>query len=187
MERGTCWSITINNPTKDDLAPELPAGWNMEGQLEKGTEGTEHYQGMVCTPQVRFSAVKKVFPRAHIELAKNKKALQKYVHKDESRIAEVDTVVSNIPTLFAYQHTVAAKWNDDEFDKLLESVSDEELMKSGISEVALKYVDILVSRDIEEGICGVEYIAVNPMWRSAWKKFWKQMVARERRRKKNLK
>ena len=61
MDRGSTWSITINNPSEKDLHPTLPAKWAMTGQLEKGAEGTEHYQGMVSTPQVRFSAVKKVF------------------------------------------------------------------------------------------------------------------------------
>jgi len=41
-------------------------------------------------------------------------------------------------------------------------------------------VDTLVEKDILRGVCGVEYIAINPMWRSAWKRFWKAMVERER-------
>lgn len=100
--RGTCWSITINNPTADDMSPTLPAGWKLVGQMEKGEEGTLHYQGMLTTNQVRFSAVKKVFSRAHIELAKNRKGLEKYVHKPETRVSEVSDIVSNIPTLFEY-------------------------------------------------------------------------------------
>lgn len=88
-ERGSCWSITVNNPTLADMEPELPPCWKLTGQLESGEEGTTHYQGMLSTPQVRFSAVKKVFQRAHIELARNKAALAKYVHKDDTRIAEV--------------------------------------------------------------------------------------------------
>lgn len=182
--RGTCWSVTINNPTESDLKPELPAGWRMEGQIEEGAEGTEHYQGMVNTPQVRFSAVKKVFPRAHIELAKNRKALEKYVHKSETRVAEVSNVVSNIPTLFAYQHTIAARWDDDEYDGFVltkkKSLDDTELGKLTGGDYAMEYVDYLVGLDIEKGICGIEYIAINPMWRSAWKKFYRQLVARER-------
>lgn len=180
--RGTCWSITINNPTDADYKVELPAAWRLQGQLERGEEGTEHYQGMLTTPQVRFSAVKKQFPRAHIELAKNRKALEKYVHKSETRVAEVADVVSNIPTLFEYQHTIAARWDDDEWNLFVnqarEDSGDENLK---IDELALKYVDYLVGQDIEAGICGIEYIAINPMWRSAWKKFYRQLVTRERK------
>lgn len=183
-ERGTCWSITINNPKDEDLNVQMKGGWKLTGQMEKGEEGTEHYQGMLITPQERFSAVKKVFPRAHIELAKNRKALEKYVHKDESRIRTVDDISSNIPTLFDYQHQIANKWNDDEFHAVCNEVTDEEMTKLGIGEIALRYVDKLVAEDIENGVNGIEYIAINPMWRSAWKKFWRSMVKRERTAKK---
>lgn len=179
-ERATCWSITINNPTDEDLSPTFPPGWKMEGQIEKGEQtGTPHYQGMLCTPQVRFSAVKKLFPRARIEVARNKKALQQYVHKEDTRVSEVPTIVSNIPTLFDYQHTVARKWDDDEWrgfaDRRLE-----ESPKMDLGDIALEYVDSIVALDIQNGVCGVEYIAINPMWRSAWKKFWRSMIIRER-------
>lgn len=153
----------------------LPPGWKCEGQIEVGTEGTLHYQAMLCTNQVRFTAVKKVFTRAHIEKAKNKAALSKYVHKSETRVSEVDNAYSNIPTLFEYQHTIAARWNDDEWTELFRA-SDLPVEKT-----VMTYVDRLVAQDIEAGTCGIEYIAVNPLWRSAWGKFWKQMVSRERK------
>lgn len=183
--RGTCWSITINNYTKEELEKikEHP-GWKMEGQEEIGEEGTVHYQGMLCTPQVWFSAVKKALPRAHIELAKNRKALEKYVHKPETRVAEVDTLRSDIPTLFDYQHQIANKWNDDEWDEFMRTDNNQKRIDKGVElgDIALEYVDSLVANDIENGMLGVEYIAINPMWRSAWKRFWRQMVARERRK-----
>lgn len=179
--RGTCWSITINNPTDEDLKPSFPNNkWVMNGQLEKGEGGTLHYQGMLTTPQVRFSAVKKCLPRAHIELAKNKTALQKYVTKEETRVATVDTVSNNIPTLFDYQHTIASKWDDIEFAQYVEEFDDADIVRLGMGEIALRYVDKLVERDIMDGVCGIEYIAINPMWRSAWKRFYKSMVHRER-------
>jgi len=179
-DRGTCWSITINNPTQDEvkdgqLLIQLNPGWKCTGQMEVGKDGTPHYQGMLITNQVRFSAVKKVFVRAHIEKAKNKAALSKYVHKPETRVSEVADAISNIPTLFEYQHTIAARWNDDEWKKLFVA-SDLPVEKT-----VMAYVDRLVAEDIDAGMCGVEYIAVNPMWRSAWGKFWKQMVSRERK------
>lgn len=180
MDRATCWSITINNPTEQDLNCPLPAGWTIQGQIEAGNENrVEHYQAMLTTPQVRFSAVKKVFPRARIEKARNKVALQQYVHKDDTRVAEVPTRTSNIPTLFQYQHTIASKWDDEEFLLIRQ---DEENDKLTIGEKALLYVDILVEKDIRAGVCGVEYIAINPMWRSAWKRFWRAMVERERQK-----
>jgi len=147
--------------------------------MEEGKEGTPHFQGMVTTPQVRFSAVKKVYPRAHIELARNRQALDSYVHKDDTRVADVADRQSNIPTLFDYQHTVARKWDDDEWRGFLDRRL-EESPKMSVGDIALDYVDSIVAIDIENGVCGVEYIAINPMWRSAWKKFWRSMVARER-------
>lgn len=179
-ERATCWSITINNPVETDYKCPLPAKWSLEGQLEKGNEGTVHFQGMLTTPQVRFSQVKKIFPRAHIEVAKNKSALKKYVHKDETRIEAVSDNVSTIPTLFDFQHTIASEWDDLDFAAYTEQYSDNDVVKLGMGEIALRYVDSLVEKHIENGVNGVEYIAVNPMWRSAWKKFYKSMVARER-------
>jgi len=180
-ERATCWSITINNPTAEDMKPSFPNDkWIMTGQMEKGEEGTIHYQGMLTTPQVRFSQVKKVLPRAHIEVAKNKTALGKYVSKTETRLAAVEDITSNVPTLFDYQHKIASKWDDIEFAQFAEQYDDEQLAKIGMGEIAVRYVDTLVEKDIMAGVCGVEYIAINPMWRSAWKRFYKSMVARER-------
>jgi len=86
--RSTCWSLTINNPTKDDVEQINLArqrGWKVEGQLEKGLEGTQHYQLRLMTPQVRFSSVKKAFPRAHIEVARDPIALGKYVTKEATK------------------------------------------------------------------------------------------------------
>lgn len=182
MERATCWSITINNPSESEYTQQLPAKWALKGQIEKGTEGTVHYQGMLITPQVRFSAVKKVFPRAHVEVARNRSALTSYVNKEETRLQKVDDNVSNIPTLFDYQHIIARRWDDDYFDELCEKWKREDDTKKTLGDIALDYTDTLVAEDIEAGVCGVEYIAINPMWRSAWKKFYKSMVIREKLR-----
>lgn len=175
-ERATCWSITINNPTLDEYSIPLPVGWKLEGQLEKGEQGTEHYQGMLRTPQVRFSAVKKLFVRAHIEVAKNPVALKKYVHKEETRVAEVE----RIPTLFEYQTIIAGKWIEAEYVAKVEFA-----VKSGkipdFDEIAMRYIDCLVARDIEQGRRGAEFIAINPMWRSSWKHFWRSIIIRNGR------
>lgn len=176
-QRATCWSITINNPVPADIptSDALPAKWVLQGQLEEGKEGTTHYQGMLTTPQTRFSQVKKIFPRAHIEVAKNRSALEKYVHKSDTRIMEIPTVSSSVPTLFDYQSTIAGRWVSTEFDKYIDNFKDKE-----IGEVALLYVDSLVEKDIINGMRGIEFIAINPMWRSSWKKFWRGIILRHR-------
>lgn len=90
-QRGSWWSLTINNPTPDDrkrLQKEgLPAFVKMvQFQDEIGKEGTPHIQGAAHTAQVRFSAIKEWLPRAHIELARNKESLLNYVWKSETAI-----------------------------------------------------------------------------------------------------
>jgi len=176
--KATCWSITINNPTDDDMRIDMP-GWKLEGQFEVGKEGTRHFQGMLKTPHVRFSAVKKLLPRAHIEVAKNPQALQKYVHKDESRV-DVYTP-GDIPTIFQYQEVIATAWSPDEWSRMIENVSEEK-----IDDSAMLYLDILVKRDIESGKRGCEWIAINPMWRSSWKKFWRSIIKRHANEKAKL-
>lgn len=172
-ERASCWSITINNPKEEDVKCEVP-GWKLEGQYEEGAEGTRHFQGILTTQQVRFSAVKKQFPRAHIEIARNRTALKQYVHKDETRV-DVYTP-SDIPSIFEYQTIVAKAWSQVEFDGLCENVLEENR-----DAMAMAYIDMLVRRDIEAGKRGCEWIAINPMWRSSWKKFWRSIIKRNGR------
>lgn len=88
-ERASWWSITINNPTDDDRkALENPPSFvrKVKYQDEEGSEGTLHIQGAVNTTQVRFNQVKNWLKRAHIEVARDKSALLKYVEKDETAV-----------------------------------------------------------------------------------------------------
>lgn len=174
-DRASCWSITINNPTEDEVKCHMP-GWTLEGQYEEGEEGTRHFQGMLKTPQVRWTAVKRVFPRAHIEIAKNKKALEAYVHKSETRVAEYSG--SSVPNMFQFQDTIAGDWNQEEFSRRLSNEEYTRIYKHDINEMALVYVDELVATRIEQGGRGLEFIAINPMWRSSWKKFWRNIIKR---------
>jgi len=174
VSRGSCWSLTINNPTQEDMNVKLPAGWKLQGQMELGKEGTEHFQAMLSTPQVRFSAVKRIFTRAHIEKAKNPAALKAYVHKDETRIAEVQS--RQTQNIFEAQDLIADAWDWDVFNT---RIKDIELVKGDeIANAALRYVDHLVGLQIDDGAVGLEFTAVNPMWRSSWKTFWKNILRR---------
>lgn len=174
-DRATCWSITINNPTDEDMKvvrnPPAP-GWKMVGQMEQGTEGTMHYQGMLSTPQVRFSAVKKIYPRAHIEIAKNKRALEAYVQKEDTRVEGVKS--DSIPSIFEYQVIIAKRWKEDGFQEYVK-----QFPRKDYDDVAMLYLDSLVTQDIANGQRGAEWIATNPMWRNAWKKFWRAIITRE--------
>jgi len=100
--RATSWSITINNPNpSDEEAINLARqkGWKVEGQLEKGESGTPHYQLFVKTPQTRWNAITKAFPRAHVEVARNPDALQAYVQKDDTRIGQLVETNEMYPSL----------------------------------------------------------------------------------------
>jgi len=170
-ERATCWSITINNPTEGEVNCQMHPGWVLTGQYEEGEEGTRHFQGMLTTPQVRFSAVKRIFPRAHIEIARNKKALAEYVTKEDSRVASFEGNAT--PNIFQYQRKVCENWSYDQYERLQEMYHRE-----GHDEVALRYVDLICSQLIREGARGLEFIAINPMWRSSWKKFYSSIINR---------
>lgn len=83
----------MNNPSAEEVAlwenisKHATFVKSASGQLEKGKEGTPHIQGILKTDSVRFSAVKKLLPRAHIEKARNAKALEQYATKEETRLA----------------------------------------------------------------------------------------------------
>lgn len=180
-QRASCWSITINNPTEAETQVQLHPGWKLCGQLEKGNEGTEHFQGMLRTPQVRFSAVKALFPRAHIEVARNPKALETYVQKEDTRLAEW-TQKNQIPTIFEFQHHVARMWHPEEWARRqaedIDVAQHYNQLPKDVDALALDYVDDLVRICIANGLQGAEWIAINPMWRSSWKKFWRSIIER---------
>lgn len=100
-DRSSHWILTINNPTPDDeeaMNLARQRGWKIDGQLEKGENGTEHYQLHLATPQVRFSAVKKQFPRAHIEPARNAAAVAAYCKKEDTRVGSLPSTQEMYPS-----------------------------------------------------------------------------------------
>lgn len=176
-KRSMWWSITINNPTADDeeaLALARQAGWKIEGQLEKGAEGTPHYQLAVKSPgQVRFSAVKKLFARAHIEAARQPKALRLYAGKEETRIGELPTSQEMYPSLSKFWELIAF-----ELDALNPYIVGtwfgaeewDERKGEGPLPSAVEALKKATSRLIEKGY-HVESLASNPAVKSAWKDF----------------
>ena len=183
--RSNCWSITIFDETYKTA--QYPKTWELTGQLEKCPEtGKEHYQGMLTTPQERFAAIKKVFRTAHIEKARKPTALAQYVKKEDTRLQSVPDRKGDIPTLWDYSEKVAILWNDDDFNKICDdfdvNASLADKTKTTQGDLALRYVDSIISQEIRNGSFGVEFIAINPMFRSAWKKFYADMVLRARKR-----
>lgn len=170
-DRATCWSLTINNPNEgDEEAINLARqkGWRVEGQIEEGAEGTPHYQLMVKTPQTRFSTIKKAFPRAHIEVARNEVALEQYVHKAETRLAPLATPSEMYPSLsklwdLIYQYC------------LMTNVDTIRLRHRG--ECPMDTFDFAIRFLILRGYC-VETMGVNPQIRSCWKNYATELMKR---------
>lgn len=174
MNRGTCWSVTLNNPDAGDeecINLARQKGWKVEGQLEKGKEGTSHYQLMVRTPQVRFSAVKKQFPRGHIELARNPAALALYVKKWDTREAELPSQQEKYPSLSKYWELI--------YDQLERARGHMRWVAKhdAAPEEWLVMMDYQVKELIKNGFV-VESIAVNPQTRSSFSKFGKEILLR---------
>lgn len=84
-------------------------GWKVTGQVESGKEGTPHLQLHVNTPQVRFSAIKKAFTRAHIEAARNSVALEQYVNKQDTRLAALPAQQDMYPSAKKFWQLVLNK------------------------------------------------------------------------------
>lgn len=188
-DRANCWSVTINNPTSADeeyINLARQTGWRVEGQLETGENGTPHYQLVVRTPQVRFSAVKKAFPRAHIEVARSPAALSKYVVKEETRSGELPVQQNRYPSLSKYWEMVAQRldamnwidWNyvhNPKYERP-DHVWWKEAPKRCRGD-PLYALDEVTGDLIEAGYF-VEGICANPSTRWCWKHFHARIIIR---------
>lgn len=166
--RASTWSITINNPLPHDeenINQARQRGWKVYGQIERGTQGTLHYQIMLKTPQVRFSLVKKVFPRAHIEVCRNPEALAAYVQKEDTRVTSLAVSQEKYPT----QQKVFEWFSLYYYD----------VKKSYPHATNLEIFDLCVGQKIRQGYyIGVE--CVNPQVRAYIKKFGEHLAFREK-------
>jgi len=72
QDKSQCWCFTLNNWTIEEYEKILafPCDYIIVGK-EVGAEGTPHLQGYIRKQsQIRFNALKKLMPRAHIEIAR---------------------------------------------------------------------------------------------------------------------
>jgi len=181
--RANTWSVTLNMKTvKQETCDEMiqqarSAGWKVTGQLEKGE--TPHYQMMVQTPQVRFSAVKKMFPTGHIEPARNKQALAKYVTKEDTRIGalpehdETYVTASRLWDMIYRYNDAIGLW-----DRTTDEVRCyKEHEQRALERDPLAFYDRMIGYFIRQGYF-VDMLATNPAIRSFWKKFWRDILER---------
>ncbi len=87
------WLVVTNNPLSTEIT-HVRAGCGAKrcmAQLEKGEEeGTMHIQMAIEWKDGKtFNAMKKLFPRSHIEAATNWKALTEYSDKNHTRVEEL--------------------------------------------------------------------------------------------------
>lgn len=165
--RSNCWSVTINNPLpidEENIALARQKGWKVDGQLERGAQGTLHYQLIVRTPQVRFSALKKAFPRAHIEASRNPTALAQYVQKDQTRVASLSVDQSRYPSQLQIFRWFAFYYRDSK--------------KDNPDITNLQIFDLMIRQKIRQGYyIGAE--CMNPQIRAFFKKFGDDVAFRE--------
>jgi len=185
-KRSSFWSLTINNPTPDDeeeISLARQKGWKVEGQIEVGENGTPHYQLFLSTGQVRFSAVKKAFSRAHIEPARNPAALKQYVHKEETRVGQLKEQDDKYPSLskfwmlifeYHYCHEKYA-FDMDEIDNDNITFYDKRNFKD--PRVRLATLDAAVNYMITQGY-HVESIAINPSTRASFSRYGHSILQR---------
>lgn len=185
-QRASVWSLTINNPVAGDweaINLARQKGWQVEGQIEKGQEGTEHLQLCCRTPQVRFSAVKRQFPRAHIEIARNPAALAAYVTKEETRVGQLPTGQDRYPSLSKFWDLIFTRMDEWNWIDWSEGVPTA-WFKDAPNGEPLAKLDAVAGSLIEDGYY-VEGIASNPATRSAWKLWHWKIIARSYKTKSN--
>lgn len=179
--RATCWSVTVNNPTpatEEQIALARQKGWKVDGQLEKGSKGTPHYQLMVRTPQVRFAAVTKQFPGAHVEQARNPAALSKYVAKEDTRVGVLAAPSDYYPSLSRYWELVISTldaWGCINHNHICNPKEERgpfwwKTAPSRYRSEPLVALDDVTAHLIEQGY-HVESLACNPNIRMQWRKF----------------
>lgn len=92
MSRSRCWCFTINERADEDgpVRPTFAAPMTyMKYQLERGEQGTLHYQGCLFLSRIASLAVVKRLlgvNHAHLEIARSPKHAIAYCGKDETRI-----------------------------------------------------------------------------------------------------
>lgn len=180
-DRSSAWILTINNPTELDdecIQTARRRHWKCVGQKEKGADGTPHYQFVVRTGQVRFSAVKKLFPRAHIEPCINPHASEVYCTKEDTRIGSLPPEEGHFPTMNQVYELWWGWLVAEEYPHYSSKTTDcLVLFHPGGEDVRVKDGDALLwvfDKFVRSAIANgerVEVLAVNPQVRSSIKKF----------------
>lgn len=94
------FTLTINNYTDADVQLLKTFPQKSTFQAEVGEQGTKHLQCVISFDNARsFSAVKKAFPRAHIEVCKRLNSSIQYCMKDDTKDTGGIRHSSHVPIL----------------------------------------------------------------------------------------
>lgn len=180
----TKWCITYwltegrTLDTFNELVKNMPEDWHLEGQIEQGTDSQQklHAQIFLKTPKTRGTKIVKYFPHCYIAEARNPFALQKYVHKEETRVAEIMTVENRSPQWQVVRDKFF-EWvvNNEPFYAHIKDDMDERISPR------LDLWDRFITLSIAEGM-NVELVGVNPQYRSAVRRYWSGFVSRAEQR-----
>jgi len=97
MSKSKNYCFTLNNYTEDEFneLQELECRYIVIGK-EIGDNGTPHLQGTICFANARaFNAIKKLIPKAHIEICKSLQDSIVYCKKDNNFVEVGDKPLSN--------------------------------------------------------------------------------------------
>jgi len=167
------WQMTVYEG-QYGLLQSMPlevAEWGWQDEICPDTQ-KPHRQGYLRTKQqVRFSALKKLFPGVHFEIAKNWPALLAYCKKAESRDPDGQQVhqVNDIPNKYKYAEELA---------KTLITLYEADF-KTWVLEDRLKMVRLTALEDIVRGRRGIEWIISDPGWKTMWKDCGAAVLLRE--------
>jgi len=168
------WSLTVWMPpytpkswqeTIDQAVASNPK-WSVHGQKECGDEsGKLHYQLFLKTPdQPRKSKIIRFLPKVHVESETNRNALEKYVHKEDTRVGEFKTIERSHIT---FKECVR---------KFMEWLDQQDILDDDFSaDEKLKIWDEFIEFSVAEGV-NVDIIGVNPQYRCCISKYWKGYV-----------
>lgn len=165
----TCYSVVINNPTDTDKAQidaATQAGWRVVGQLEKGDNGTPHYQLCVTAP-VEWKTMKSHFTRANIQEAEDPEALEKYCTKKATRVLDLTNVKPKSKKREQYS---SADFYNDVFHEAYEQNGEgtDELINKDNN---LQTYDAAVNQLILQNGYDIAVRATRPDVRSAYRKY----------------
>jgi len=158
----------------NELVKNMPENWALEGQIEQGVDSQQkmHAQLFLKTEQTRGTKITKYFPNCYIDEARNPFALEKYVHKEETRVQEFITIENRSP-----------QWQvvrDKFFEWLIQNEPFYGLVKDDMDERVsprLELWDKFITLSIAEGM-NVELVGVNPQYRSAIRRYWSGFIVR---------